>query len=46
MAKPGNPSLAQRFEQYIAGIELCNAYTADPLNPDQSTNFLGDDPFY
>jgi len=27
MAKPGNPSLAQRFELYIAGLELCNAFT-------------------
>lgn len=27
MAKPDNPSLAQRFELYIAGLELCNAYT-------------------
>jgi len=27
MAKPDNPSLAQRFELYISGIELCNAYT-------------------
>jgi len=27
MAKPENPSLAQRFELYIAGLELCNAFT-------------------
>ena len=27
MTKPGNPSLAQRFEMYIAGLELCNAFT-------------------
>lgn len=27
MKTPDNPSLAQRFELYIAGIELCNAYT-------------------
>jgi lysyl-tRNA synthetase class 2 len=27
MAKPDNPSLAQRFELYIAGLELCNAFT-------------------
>ena len=26
MAKPGNPSLAQRFELYITGLELCNAF--------------------
>ena len=27
MTKPGNPSLAQRFELYITGLELCNAFT-------------------
>ena len=27
MVKSDNPNLAQRFELYIAGIELCNAYT-------------------
>ena len=27
LTKPGNPSLAQRFELYIAGLELCNAFT-------------------
>ena len=25
--KPGDPSLAERFELYIAGMELCNAFT-------------------
>ena len=34
MAKPGNPSLAQRFELYIAGLELCNAYT-ELTNPEE-----------
>ncbi len=27
MAKPENPSFAKRFELYIAGLELCNAFT-------------------
>lgn len=25
--KPGNPSLAERFELYIGGLELCNAFS-------------------
>jgi len=34
MTKPGNPSFAQRFELYIAGLELCNAYT-ELTDPDE-----------
>ncbi len=34
MTKPGNPCLAQRFELYIAGLELCNAYT-ELTDPDE-----------
>ena len=37
---PGDPSMVERFEGYIAGFELCNAFTElnDPL--DQEARFL------
>jgi lysyl-tRNA synthetase class 2 len=39
-ALPGNPRTVERFEGYLAGMELCNAFTElnDPL--DQEARFL------
>jgi len=39
-ARPGDPSTVERFEGYIGGMELCNAFTElnDPL--DQEQRFL------
>lgn len=33
-AQPGNPHLAQRFELYIAGLEICNGFT-ELTDPDE-----------
>jgi lysyl-tRNA synthetase class 2 len=44
-ARPGDPSVVERFEGYIAGFELCNAFTElnDPLDQEQRFIEMGRD---
>ncbi|MGH2523871.1 MAG: lysine--tRNA ligase, partial [Anaerolineales bacterium] len=44
-AKPGDPGTVERFEGYIGGFELCNAFTElnDPLDQEQRFIEMGRD---
>ena len=44
-SKPGDPLTVERFEAYIAGFELCNAFTElnDPLDQEQRFLEMGRD---
>jgi lysyl-tRNA synthetase, class II len=44
-SKPGDPGTVERFEGYIAGFELCNAFTElnDPLDQEQRFLEMGRD---
>lgn len=39
-SKPENPSIVERFEGYIAGMEMCNAFTELNDPQDQEARFL------
>jgi lysyl-tRNA synthetase class 2 len=44
-AKPGNPSIVERFEGFIGGMEICNAFTElnDPFDQEQRFLEMGRD---